>query len=503
VTTAGQLAMTRTKVQSCCILAAMTFVACSKKAHPGQTTGGSIAATSSASLSSSASPPRLGCKARGTSFSVGPLDGAAATDSDGDIAADAPFGVTIGSAVGHAGGYVVTAIDAREGSSHAVVALLDSEIAGGTILDLGRVYGDAEPPRVVVRNESAFVVVPDSDASGNTYRYAWVRGLDRGARIDWLGAFEQGVDESAVVALACTEATITVAWDEVDRATHQGRIRWASLDGNGLPITAGEAAKSARSRTGTPGFPINATAPELDAEAPQLVAHRAGYWLAFLVRESQTARATGTTAGIRPSARHRQATDDQSASNDEVRAVELGRRGIALLPLDPNGRVNGKAIAVTERTAHVVTFDIEATDDGGAVVAYRDADAIPGVEAQVIEIARVRPDGGVERHRIDDERIGAGTPVLLVDTQAGAARPRRPSIWLAVAGSAGETRLAELPEQGAPLLDLVEEPNLIGVEPMLRLGDSLLVSRHHARSVEFERLDCAWSEGKAAAPRGP
>jgi hypothetical protein len=497
VTTAGQLAMTRTMVQGCCILAAITFGACSKKARPGQATGGSIASSAHSAPSLGSSLPKLGCKARGTSFTVGPLDGGG--DGDGDSAGDAPFGVTIGSAIGHAGGFVVAAIDGREGGSHAVLALLDSEISRGRILDLGRVYGDAEPPRVVIRNDAAFVVVPDSDASGNAYRYGWVRGLQEGGRIDWLGVFEQEVDESAVFALADTQATITVAWDEVDPKTHRGAIRWASLDGKGLPINAATAAKSVRGRGTKPGLLVNSTVQELDAEAPQLVAHRTGYWLAFLVRASETVRANGAHAGIRPKSPQERATGGQ-ASTDDVRVVDLGRRGIALLPLDLEGRANGRAITITEGSAHVVTFDVEATADGGAIVAYRDADAVPGVEDRVIEIARVRPDGGVERHRIDDERIGAGTPVLLVDSESAAEPSRRSSTWLAVTGNTAETRLAELPERGPPLLDLVEEPNLIGVEPMLRRGDSLLVSRHHARSVEFERFDCTWSEGKVEVP---
>ncbi|MGE5783955.1 MAG: hypothetical protein ACM3ZE_05160, partial [Myxococcales bacterium] len=415
------------------------------------------------------------------------------TEEEGDqpLPQDLPFAVTVGFAVAHPNGYAVTAVDARPGGSHSVLALLDKDVSRGTILDLGRVYGDAEPPRVVIRGEEGFVVVPDTDASGHSYRYGWVRGLNSSPRVDWLGSFEQSVDESPVYGLASTPETITFAWDELDRASRISRVRWASFDTSGRPIVI-----STKSPLGSnkpshePKWTIHTTEQGVDAESPELVSHGAGYWLSFLASETEKPRpaAGGTTPKV------------ADAKDDDVRAIDLGRRGIWLVPLDMRGVQSGKPIVITSRGARVISYDLAVTSDGGAVVAYRDADATPGVEEQVIEVVRVRPDGGLVRHRIDDERVGAGTPSLLVDYEVdNGAR----SVWISVAGSSGETKLAELATGSAPTLDIVEEPSLAGAEPMLRRGNALLVARHRARLVGFERTDCTWPDAQTGAPKLP
>jgi hypothetical protein len=328
------------------------------------------------------------------------------------------------------------------------------------------------------------------DASGHSYRYGWVRGLDGKSRVEWLGSFEQSVDDSAVFALASTAANITVAWDEVEQANHLSHVRWASWDASGkrLGAAAGQSTWSDNTknrRKHESDWLVTSTGNDIDAEGPQLVAHGAGYWLAYLVAEPKPSKASSVGGGqpLRPKA---------AAADEEPRVVELGRRGIEVLPLDANGRPNGKPIRVVDRSAHVVAFDVEATPDGGAIVAYRDSDATPGVEAQTIEVARVRPDGGVVRQRVDDERVGAGTPLLLVDAEPGTGQPNALNAWLAVSGSAGETRLAKIPDQGQVGLELVEAPQLAGVEPLLWRGDTLLAARHRARFVEFERVVCAF-----------
>jgi hypothetical protein len=504
---AAQRALNRTTVQCCCVVfwAAFVLVGCSKKLSPGQATGGAAPSASVAARPLGQTRSALACRAPGTSFSLGPVEGSRALDvgddaapspsgskgegeSDVESLVDLPFGTTVGGVEWHAGGYVVAAVDARQAGSRAVLAFLDLNVARGSVLDLGRVYGDAEPPRVVLRGDSAFVVVPDTDAAGNSYRYGWVHGLDGRSKLEWLGSFEQQVDDSAVFALASTPGSITVAWDEVERASHQSHVRWASLDASGrrfaiVPGSNAATASASTTRKAERDRLVNSTGNDIDAEAPQLVAHGSGYWLSYLVAEPTKAK----TAGARGSSNSR-ATP--TSGEDDTRVIELGRRGIDVLPLDANGRPNGKPIHVAERTAHVVTFDIEATADGGAIVAYRDADATPGVEAQTIEVARVRPDGGVLRQHIDDERVGAGTPIVLVDPERGLGRGSAPSAWVAVSGSAGETRLVKIPEQGDAALELVEAPQLVGVEPMLWRGDSLLVVRHRARYVEFERMTC-------------
>jgi len=509
--TAGQRALTRTAAQYLClpVFIVASVVGCSKRPHPGQSTGGS--ASSAASVKGGAAPARvrLACHASGTSFSLGPIDGArvadnsddnaqfgsdagAEADSDGLSSVDLPFGVTVGEARAHANGYVVTAIDARQGGSHAILAFLDTEVARGSVLDLGRVYGDAEPPRVVLGDDRAFVVVADTDASGHNYRYGWVRGLEGKSKLEWLGSLNQEADDSAVFSLARNRSSITIAWDELERKAQVSHVRWVTLDATGKRIgigagVGGANGRASSQRKGERDWRVNSTGNDVDAEAPQLVARGSGYWLAYLAGEST--RHKLETNAANPKTRGKASADD-----GDTRVIDLGHRGIEVLPLDENGLPNGKPIRVVERTANVVTFDIEATADDGAIVAYRDAEATPGVEAQTIEVARVRPDGGVTRQRVDDERVGAGTPMVLINSSPEPAGDNAPNAWIAVAGNTGETRLASLGDAGQAVLELVDAPQLVAVEPLLWRGDSLLVMRHRGRFAEFERLMCSVSD---------
>lgn len=500
-----RVAMTRTTVQSCCVLIVVLGAACSRKSITGQTFG---AASASAASSAAGSPGRakLACKSSGTSFSLGPVDSEPSKDDDGEPqpAQDLPFAVTLGSAVAHPLGYLVTAIDARDSGSHAVLAWLDHDVSRGTVLDLGRVYGDAEPPRVIVRGDDGFFVASDTDASGKTYRYGWIRGLPSQPRVDWLSSFEHAIDGSPAYSLAGSGESIVVAWDEVDRDTRRSKVLWATLDKSGHPTAPSVATPPRAKAERAAHSDVQTTAREIDAESPQIVASSSGYWLAYVAGEGQApatkkSAAEGQAAGRKKNSALGDGTRPASSAtdDDDVPVVDLGRRGIWLIPLDPRGQAQGKHLLVTPRGSRVVTYDIEATSDGGVVVAYRDGEATPGVEAQTIEAVRVRPDGSFERHRIDDERVGAGMPLLLPDQEVGASASGGHSIWISFASSTGETRLAELAPVAAPTLDIVEESNLAGVDLLLRRGNSLLVARHRARLVSFERVDCTWPDARS------
>lgn len=486
------VAVTRTTVQSCCVLIVALGGACSRKSSSGQSFG---VASASVSASAGVNPgrPKLSCKSSGTSFSVGPVDLQAKDDDDEPQAVqDLPFAVTLGNAVAHPHGYLVTAIDAREGGSHAVLAWLDRDVSRGSLLDLGRVYGDAEPPRVILRGEDGFFVVSDTDASGKLYRYGWIRGLPSQPRVDWLSSFEQAIDGSPAYALAGSDDSIVVTWDELDRETRRSRVLWATLDKSGHPSATIGAPPSHRKSERNVTWAVQSTAREIDAEAPQIVAVASGYWLSYVAGEGQSP--APTKAALSP---HEPHAMPAGTNDDEVRVVDLGRRGIWLIPLDARGQLKSKHFLVTPRGARVVTYDVEAAADGGVIVAYRDGDATPGVEAQTIELVRIRADGSIERHRIDDERVGAGMPLLLADDEVGVSTSGGRSVWVSFASSTGETKLAELSSVAAPTLEVVEETNLAGVDLLLRRGNSLLVARHRARLVSFERMDCIWPDGRS------
>lgn len=487
-----RVAVTRTAVQSCLVLIVLLGGACSRKSSSGQSFG-VASASASASVGASPARPKLSCKSSGTSFSVGPVDPEAKDDDDEpQLVQDLPFAVTLGNAVAHPHGYLVTAIDAREGGSHAVLAWLDRDVSRGTLLDLGRVYGDAEPPRVIARGDDGFFVASDTDASGKLYRYGWIRGLPSQPRVDWLSSFEQAIDGSPAYALAGSDDSIVVTWDELDRETHRSRVLWATLDKSGHPSSTSVAPPNQRKSERNSHGGVQSTSREIDAEAPQIVAVASGYWLSYIAGEGQAP----ATNKLTPSATEPRAATSATV-DDEARVVDLGRRGIWLIPLDSHGQVKSKHFLATPRGARVVTYDVEATDEGGVIVAYRDGDATPGVEAQTIDLVRIRADGSLERHRIDDERVGAGMPLLLPDNESGVKASDGHSVWVSFASNTGETKLAELAPVAAPTLEVVEEMNLAAVDLLLRRGNSLLVARHRARLVSFERMDCVWPDGRS------
>lgn len=485
----------RTAVQCCCVVGMAISLSCSKKSGQVQVTGGP---TSSASVGLAAGAPlahrQLACRSLGSSFSLGPIESERAAEADDDpdgdgAGGDLPFGVSVGEAQVRDDGFVISAIDARSDGNHAVLAFVDSAVSRGRVLDLGRVYGDTEPPKAILRARSAFVVVPDNNASGGIYRYGWLTDLDSSGRMQWLGTIDEHVDDSAVFSIASVDSTIAVAWDEVDRKTRRSHVRWGTLS-ESRRSNADQQRQSSLQKTNDSGMVVRTTSLDSDAEGPQLVAHRSGYWLAYLASDGARGRRTDEVRGRLPA----KSQGGRSAIEDEVRAVELGRRGIVLVPLDVEGRAIGEPMPITERTAPVLTFEIAASSDGGAIVAYRESETSPGAEERTIELVRVRADGGLVRQRLDDERVGVGMPELLVDLSGGRASNPPGSPWLAVASSTGETGIAELVEQGAsPVLELFDAPGLGGAEPLLRRGDSLLVARHRARFVEFERVDCKWS----------
>ncbi|HEY5955276.1 MAG TPA: hypothetical protein VIV60_01935 [Polyangiaceae bacterium] len=465
---------------------------CTRKSETTRATEGP-ATSSSAIAFSVAGRAALGCKDdRGTTFSFGPIESASREDVDSDADAgvevpeDLPFGVTIGAAHADAERFVVSAIDARSDGSHSVLVVLDPEVSRGHVIDLGRVYGDAEPPQAVFSGDDAFVVVPDSDAGGNMYRYGWVRSLGNGGRAEWSGSFEIHPDDSAVVALAIADGRIVVAWDEVDRKTRVSQVRWMTLVGVDAPKLVSRPKQDAGKANNKANQRFQSTAIDIDAEMPRLVAQHSGFWLAYLASDAQS----------RPSIA-KPLSNNKSNPDESLRPVDLGHRGIVLIALDAHGTPKSQPIRVTEPTAHVLTFEVEALPDGGAIIAYRDSDVAPGTEERIIELVRVRPDGGIERRRIDDERVGVGAPLLLVDEHASAEVSATTGVWLAVAGSAGETRIADLSNLGAPVVGLVDAKDLASVEPLARYGEAVLVARRRARSVEFERLNC-----RLATPSG-
>jgi len=493
----------RTAVQCVLPLLVAMLPACSKKSAGGNaavenagpaSSGAQVRPAAHAPSASAASCRSLG---RGASFTLGtpdadrahsdgsgpseaPADGSASgAENEGDL--EQPFATELGSTLASGDGFWVTALDNRNGKSHAVIAKIESTVDRGTVVDLGRVYGDAEPPKAALLEEKVLVAVADSTAAGRLVKLGQLLATQTVPHIEWVEDVEQGADDSPVFSLATSAKSVLLAWDDIDRSSRRGIVLWRRVFEHGaartLPEPKGKLARG-QSSNGHPSTKPFATALEQDAEAPQLLPRPGGFWLSYLssvgVRATKNARAVAAT--------------QKSATNedDNRQVVELGKRTIQLTALDYNGAVVGQGIAVTEPSTNVVAFDAEALADGGVIVAYRQANTAPGVEDDEILVTQVRPDGSFVRMKLEDERFGAGMPVVLT---AASGNPSS-DVWLVVGGKSGDGLLSRFIPGESTLGAVATEPALSLAEPLVRVGDHLLISHVRGKAAEFEPITC-------------
>lgn len=456
------------------------FVACSKKPPSGTTDAGPDAGSGGFAIGTGKAPLEKACQpsGKGASFTLGTeAERNEGSDADGGVEEELPFSVSLGNAVVKEGAFLITATEQRGKETHAVLAQIAGTVDRGRVLDLGRVYGDAEPPRLGLLTERAVVAVPDADAGGRVMKVGLVSTA--GNSVEWLENVAQGSDDSPVFSLATQGDSMLLAWDELEAKSRRGFVRWKLID------TVERSKEPAKGKSAATVKTVEAfrSPTELDAEAPQLVTRPGGYWLGFLAAEESKP----VTAAKKPLGKSSGSHSD--ASEDGV-VVELGRRKLLLLSLDRQGAVAGSSIAVTEPGAHVETFALETMPEGGVLVTYREARRAPGVEADEAFVVEVKPDGSVTRLRVEDERIGAGLPLLLV-----AKEPKdQASVWLGIAGKAGDMNVAVYFPGSGKLGSLIAQPALLGSEPVARDGRALLTARPRGRVVEFERVECDFDE---------
>ncbi len=432
------------------LLLGPSLVAC-KRSSPAQPkpTGSATARTEKA--------PRFACSlpAGAGSFTLGSPE--PVSDED-EAQPPMPFGVTLGDAAAFDGGFAVGALRERGGQTQAAILLLDEAVAKGQLVELGRVYGDANPPKLVNVRNGLVVAVPDMDAGGRTLRIGQVTGLGTRPVVEWRGTVPQGSDESEAVAMQSAEGQVLFAWDDTTKRG-QGVIHTQILS---------LADRKLADRVATH------RAEERDVELPDLAQRPGGFWLAFASRQHRAA--------------------DPAVPSDDAPAYRVGCRGLQMLSLDRDGRALGHPIDVVPPTDHVVSYSMGALPDGSAVLAYRDDDTAPGAERGAILIARVRLDGSSERHHIEDETIGPGFPWVLEDPLA----TPEDRLWLVVAGAGEAPRLARLDQNGAPISPLLADDRGVMADPLARSQGGVLVARSRGKAVEFERIACTLE-----SPAGP
>ena len=376
--------------------------------------------------------------------------------SAGDATSDL-FAIELGPAIVGEQGYWVPWLSGDGRKSTAGLTALKPDLSASSSATLGIVHWDAAPPRVVaLANDAVLAIVPDADASGDSYRVARVQGNE----VTWGSEIDGGRDEASGFDVAATADGALLVWDDFISERAMGAIVGASLDHEG------------HIRGGLRQF----SPPASDAEAPRVAAHAGGYWLAWL------------SVSLQPA-------EEVTASHSEPMAMRATRRWIEVLRLDAAGQPQGEPITASSPDAMVQSFDLQAGHDGSALLSWREDFSNAGTSGGRVFVGRLTAGGDVERHAVDGEKFGGTLPTLLFD-------PRPPSgvphAWLTLESAAGDSALAALSPMGRPL-EVLGGGIGLGVASVLgALNGQLLLARPKGRDVVFLLARCGY---QPAAPR--
>ncbi len=399
------------------------------------------------------------------------LGSAASNDDEDDSGLDVPFGINVGQAVGYPGGFAVSAIDGRSGKSHAILGILGAHGENGRQLDLGRIFGDADPPRLAGDSRSLVVALADMDAAGRTLRLLRIDDIATTAKVTRGPDVSVSENPAAAFPIATNADRGIVVWEEPDKNTEKGQIVAASFTVQSLVIPKKLSTMSDRNA---------------DAESPQVISRPGGFWLAWVQSDTTSARDPQAKASRSTTGR---GTQKSTAADDStLPAVDLGTRELYAIAVDLAGRAIAKPLRITQGSAHVVAYDLTALVDGSALLAWRDDEMSPGIESQVVHLGRLGLDGHLETYRIEDESIGVGAPQLLVDSAAASGD----RVWLAVGGD--RTGIARLEPNGNPTSMIVGDADLGISNPLVRFENLLLVARQRGRAVDLEPLSCRFGD---------
>ncbi len=374
------------------------------------------------------------------------IRGHSKTDAESDAGVDQPFATEVGNAAFTATGFAIGALRYDDGKPQAVLALASPEGDKNQVIELGAVHGPVDPPEVASVGSRVFVAVVDSDAAGPTLRLARVDATsfeNASQSLTWCGDVQQGRDDSSAFSLAAAAEGGVLVWDDYDAKTQHTVVR-------AVTFRADDCSKPSAPRVLSPAG--------ADAESPSIVSRPGGFWLAWL-----SPAPTKKADDKKPS----EASAKSPESSDEGNVVDLVPHALMLMPLDAKGAPSGEARSITSSGAHVVTFDLAATKEGGALLAYRDDPTAPGAEARLMQLALVSPDGSIQNERLEDERFTAGAPSLVPDAKG--------PIWFGAGADNAEV-----------LLGTVERAKVIGLDTEALLTSKQLLTASDGRLLYVE-----------------
>jgi hypothetical protein len=368
----------------------------------------------------------------------------AGEEQEDDDDALLPFGVDMGAAVPTTYGFAAAGL---RGAGQAFVAVLAERASHR--LDLGELHGDAETPALAATGERVIVALRSSDAAGFTVKLGQVVGPE--------GALEWGYELSK---LGKELTGLTVA-----AAGERGLLAYQGIDkGSSRLFMAGFATAALKDAIDVKPLDLK------DAETPRLAARPGGYWLAW-VRTLPEAKMP-----------QKAAADAGREDPEERDLLEVGLRVVEVAKLDERGERQGAVLRVGEPRRQVLLFDMAPAAAGSLLVAMRSDSAAPGAESGAMLLSEIGADGSVHEERLDDDEIGVGAPMLLVDANA-----KLPEPWLAVTAPSDATRLGRARGQRTVL---AADPLLGRAEVIAVSAGHFLTQRSRGRAVELAALDC-------------
>jgi hypothetical protein len=231
----------------------------------------------------------------------------------------------------------------------------------------------------------------------------------------------------------------------------------------------------------TPGAPRAGAAVEIpgtnDAESPVVRPRPGGFWLAWIAEPS------AGDGGVR----------DAGAAGEETQPLDAAPRRLVVTLLGADGTPGGSPLVVSGQAARVLAFDAVPLVDGALALAWREDDAAPGVESGGTELARVTPDGAVQRGRAADETLSAGAPSLVRESTP----PHR--VWLLAPGEDDRLRMALVAPTATATSPFFADEALRGADILAALPGSacgkepcetFLLARPKHRAVELGVAEC-------------
>ena len=253
------------------------------------------------------------------------------------------------------GGSRCGALRDAEGGTIAAVVTLGHDGQDGKIIRLARARGDVDPPVVAGAGDAVIAAMSEPNASGHSLKVAKIVGEN----VTWGPELAEGRDESPAYDLAIGATRAALVWDDPSPDSKRSNVVLSTFDPGTL-------------RSATAARPISP--PKTDADSPRIIARAGGFWLAYIAHADEDAPKLRKDKAPGDDDKPSKKSKDDDVENDIDLGETIAAAWIEMIPLDENGAPASTPRRATPKDGHVLAFDLEAGDDGSAILAWRDDD---------------------------------------------------------------------------------------------------------------------------------